>query len=198
MLMAFLALGFVTSCETYKVTDPEMTAVADFDGSWLCFGVNEDNDSTVFVVKITNTTSNEGDRMWMNISDLSKNLAYQFIDGIVFEVNCNVNDLTFNCDNSATTSPTRTWNPWYDQNYYTLQWYITRVDHSPVGKASIKDGKIYKEAIETRGNYKADAIEFTFIREDDGEEVETWHVTGMKNTGFYEDIKEYSDYVYEM
>lgn len=33
---ALVAMG-CASCETYDVDDPDMTAVADLDGQWICF-----------------------------------------------------------------------------------------------------------------------------------------------------------------
>ena len=40
-LICIVGFAGLVSCETYKVEDPEQTAVGDFDGRWICFAYDK-------------------------------------------------------------------------------------------------------------------------------------------------------------
>ena len=56
LVLGACVLAGIASCETYKVQDPEMTAVSEFDGKWICFGTTTAQDTAVYFVEITNDT----------------------------------------------------------------------------------------------------------------------------------------------
>ena len=47
LVLGACVLAGIASCETYKVQDPEMTAVSEFDGKWICFGTTTAQDTAV-------------------------------------------------------------------------------------------------------------------------------------------------------
>lgn len=194
LLIAGMALMLAVSCETYKVDEPDMTAVSDIDGNWLCFGTNDAGEKTVFYLEITNTTYNESDKMWVTITDMNTD-TYPYLDGVRFLAN--VDGLSFSCKDSETLAPQFVWNPYQERKYYSYEWYLSRQANSHVGKATIEGGKVTLEAVPTAGNVKASAIELTYTRADDDEEPQTWKISGMKNTGWYEDMTEYVDFMNE-
>lgn len=188
LLLAGMILGFATSCETYKVDEPGMTAVSDIDGNWICFGVNAENDTTVFYLEITNTTTDDPTKIWMTVTDMNT-ATYPYLDGVRFLAN--VDGLNFSCDNAETIAPQFVWNPYQERKYYSLAWYNSRVANSHVGKASVSNGKVTLNAIPTGGKYNASAIEFSYVRTDDGCEPQSWKISGMKNTGWASDMEPY-------
>ena len=72
------AVFSVISCETYKVDDPEMTAISKIDGKYVTFAYENGSTqpSTVFAVLITNTTFNDSDKAWVTITDLNPAARY--------------------------------------------------------------------------------------------------------------------------
>lgn len=197
LLLAGLILGFATSCETYKVQDPEMTAVSDFDGKWICYGING-NDTTIFQVVITNTESNASDKLWVTMVDCNPEITgYAYLDAVRFKANCNSSNLSFDCENSDMTYPATAWSWLYDQNTNTAGYRAIKSQDTVVGKATIKDGKIEKEVVFSYGDTKQDAISFTYTRAMNEETPITYQVKGMKINGWYEDMQEYVDFMFE-
>lgn len=198
-LTAICVLAGMISCETYKVEEPEMTAVSEFDGKWVCFGIDELGDTAVYFIEVTNDTYNSSDKLWFTIVNNDPGLAggYYYLDAIRFKVDCNNSNLTFQCGSTETTAPYLVNNDYLGQTYYSLGYAMTGVKNYVMGKALIKDGKVTKDAVTTGGNLKASAIEFTLVRADDGEAEATTVMKGMKITGWYDDIAEYVDFMYD-
>lgn len=194
LLLAVTAVTLAVSCETYKVDEPGMTAVSDIDGNWVCFGVDEAGDSTVFYLEITNNTYNDPSKVWVTVTDMNT-ATYPYLDGVRFLAN--VDGLNFSCKDAETLAPQFVWNPYQERKYYSYEWYLSRQANSHVGKATIEGGKVTLNAVPTGGNMKASAIELIYTRSDDGEESQTWKISGMKNTGWYEDLAEYVDFMNE-
>lgn len=98
---ALVAMG-CASCETYDVDDPDMTAVADLDGQWICFAYESsapDTPVTVFDILVTNTTNNAADAMWMTIADCDYSASGnpRYLDALQFKLSCDNSALTFSC-----------------------------------------------------------------------------------------------------
>lgn len=199
LVLGACVLAGIASCETYKVQDPEMTAVSEFDGKWICFGTTTAQDTAVYFVEITNDTYNSSDKLWFTIVNNDPTLAggYYYLDAFRFKVGCNNAALTFACDSSETTAPYLVNNEYLGQTYYSLGYASTGVKNCVMGKAVVENGKITKDAVATGGNLKASAIEFTLYRADEGSPVDTVYFKGMKITGWYDDIAEYVDFMYD-
>ena len=201
LVFAACVLAGFASCETYKVQDPEMTAVSEFDGKWIAFGTTTAQDTAVYFIEITNDTYNSNDKIWLTIVNNDPYIpgtgGGYYLDAIRFKSNCNNSSLTFACDSSETTAPYLVNNEYLGQTYYSLGYYATRVKNYVMGKAVIENGKVTKNAVTTGGNLKASSIEFTLYRADDGEPCDTVYFKGMKITGWYEDMAEYIDFMYD-
>lgn len=184
-----------------------MTAVSEFDGKWICFGIDEAGDTAVYFVEITNDTYNSADKLWFTVVNNDPFVvygitgdpsdAYYYLDAIRFKVNCNKSNLTFQCDSSETTAPYLVNNEYLGQTYYSIGYALTGVKNYVMGKALIDGGKITPNAVATGGNTKASAIEFTLTRADDGEPESVITFKGMKITGWAEDIEEYTTFMYD-
>lgn len=86
--------------KTYDVDDPDMTAVADLDGQWICFAYESsapDTPVTVFDILVTNTTDNAADAMWMTIADCDYSASGnpRYLDALQFKLSCDNSALTF-------------------------------------------------------------------------------------------------------
>lgn len=205
MLFAgILGLGFV-ACETYKADDPDMTAVSDFDGQWICFGYDASDTSTpvtVFVVEVTNTTFDDSDAMWMTIVDSdfpSVSGDSRFLDALRFKSSCDPGSLTFSCSSVDASQPNTCPNIYiYSMgagyaSYYTAAYQgFVPVDGY---KVSVTNGKVIKNGIDTKTGYKADAIEFNYSRTNPDQTTKQYVVKGMKNTGWEEDMEDYTDFI---
>ena len=194
-----LAAGFV-SCETYKVEEPEMTAVADFDGQWICFAYEAGNPSTpvtVFDILVTNTTYNESDAMWMTIADCDYQYSgtATFLDALQFKLTCNPAALSFSCSAAEASQPQTCHNIYVGQDYYTAgnQGYVPKDGYT----VTETDGKVLKNGVDTKTGYKADAIEFNYSRTNPDGTTKQYVVKGMKNTGWNEEMQDYSDFIKE-
>lgn len=193
ILSSAAVLAGLVSCETYKVGNPEMSAVADFDGRWVCFAYPKATPAepeTVFMVDIFNTTFNDSDKFWMNIIDCS---GGTYLDCLQLKASCDSQALTFGADDVDASQPRTCYNIWLEQGYYTAG-YAGIVDADGY-KVTVGDGKVTKEAVKTAGNLKADAIEFSYKRTGPDGTVSEYFVKGMKNTGWAEDLKEYIDFL---
>ena len=56
-------------------------------------------------------------------------------------------------------------------------------------------GKVTKNGVDTKTGYKTDAIEFGYTRTNPDGSTVSYTVKGMKNTGWEEDMKDYSDFI---
>lgn len=204
MFAVALALGF-GACETYKVDDPEMTAVADFDGQWICFAYDANdlsNPVTVFDILVTNTTNNDSDAMWMTLADckveyytLNEESKYEaiYLDALRFKLSCNTGDLTFSCTDAEAWQPNSCSNIYMGQGYYTAGYrkYVALDGY----KVTVSEGKVVKNGIDTKTGYKADAIEFRYTRTNPDNTTKEYVVKGMKNTGWEEDMEDYTSFI---
>ena len=96
------------------------------------------------------------------------------------------------------SSSTADWNTLFsttDSNY-SYGYYAGLTSSETV---SITDGRVTLDGVDTHSGYKADAIEFTYTRTtDDGSgspATVTYYVRGMKNTGWEEDMADYTDFI---
>ena len=110
----------LTSCETYKVGDPDMTAISNIDGKYAAFAYenNESEASTVLGVVITNTAYNESDKAWITITDLNPMAtplkSTRYLDAVRFKVDVDIDAQTFSCTEVSATEPITTWNPYLE------------------------------------------------------------------------------------
>lgn len=206
LVFAACVLAGIASCETYKVQDPEMTAVSEFDGKWVCFGVDEAGDTAVYFIEITNDTYNSSDKLWMTVVNNDPGVGnalfgapygYYYLDAIRFKVNCNNSNLTFQCDSTEAIAPYLVNNEYLAQTYYTIGYGAFDEKNCVMGKALVEGGKVTPNAIATGGNQKASAIEFALSRNDVILGKSVVEMKGMKITGWYDDMAEYVDFMYE-
>ncbi len=120
---ALVAMG-CASCETYDMDDPDMTAVADLDGQWICFAYESsapDTPVTVFDILVTNTTDNAADAMWMTIADCDYSASGnpRYLDALQFKLSCDNSALTFSCTSAEAVQPRTCHNIYLGQGYYT-------------------------------------------------------------------------------
>ena len=211
ILASAIALVSLFSCETYKVAEPEMSAVAAIDGKYVAFGAVNGTNVTVFGVQITNTTKDEANRAWMTITDLdalsrypsivakfgaedAAALYYQLLFAVRFEIQVDPVNNTFSATSVSAAEPRTTWNPYLEGlagqgGYYTFGYRVGAESHT----VSV-NGRVIPGGITTPSGNKADKIEFTYsISFEDGT-VEEYTVSGIKKTGWGEDTQEYADF----
>ncbi|MGN0189976.1 MAG: lipid-binding protein [Candidatus Cryptobacteroides sp.] len=197
LLICVAGILSLVSCETYKVKDPDMTAVSDFDGRWVCFAYDKsdlDNPAGLYVIEITNTTFNDADKFWMTVTDCDPVYGrWYYLDALRFKTECDGNSLTFNASEAEAEQPRTCYNIYLEQSYYT---YGT-AGISPVSgyKVTVSNGKVTKDGVDTATGYKADAIEFDYKRTDPSGTVTEYHFSGMKNTGWSDDMVEFNEYL---
>ncbi len=194
---ALVAMG-CASCETYDVDDPDMTAVADLDGQWICFAYESsapDTPVTVFDILVTNTTDNAADAMWMTIADCDYSASGnpRYLDALQFKLSCDNSALTFSCTSAEAVQPRTCHNIYLGQGYYTAGY--TGAVASQGYTVTVTGGKVTKNGVDTKTGYKADAIEFGYTRTNPDGSTVSYTVKGMKNTGWEEDMKDYSDFI---
>lgn len=196
ILASAIALVSLFSCETYKVAEPEMTAVAAIDGKYVAFGAVNGTNVTVFGVQITNTTTDQADRAWMTISDMNTSgYSYTRLFSVRFEIKVDPANNTFSATSVSAEEPRTAWNPYIEGlygsygSYYTAGYQWGSEDHT----VSV-NGRVIPGGITTPSGNKADKIEFTYsISFEDGT-VEEYTVSGIKKTGWGEDTQEYADF----
>lgn len=212
-VVAFVA--GISSCETYKVEDPEMTAVYKVDGKYVGFAFNVDDPTdtlSVVAVTITNTTDNESDRAWMTVIDMdvygaySKILStgrysYQRLFAVRFPVAVSGQDFSANAADAQ--EPTTAWNPYIEGiygsygSYYTIGRQNGRLAN--VYEATV-NGSVVTDGVNTATGYRTDKLEFTFnLVIPDGQTNITagtvaYKFVGMKKTGWAEDTQVYMDF----
>ncbi|MBR1575512.1 MAG: hypothetical protein IJ654_03575 [Bacteroidales bacterium] len=199
-LFAFAAmLCSLFSCETYKVGEPEMSAIHQIDGKFVGFALNP-SDATdtlsVYAVQITNTTNDESDRAWVTVIDMDTyGRNWQRLFAVQFPVSVDIKAQTFKADNVAAEEPDKAWNPYIEGLYGNYGAYTTygawRGKHSV--SASIS-GKVVTDGINTASGYKADSLEFDYTLVMDDGSQETVHFVGMKKTGWPEDMAAYMNF----
>lgn len=198
-MVGLLALGF-SACETYEVDDPEMTAVADFDGQWICFAYEAadlSNPVTVFDILVTNTTNNDADAIWMTITDCDYRVSgnFYYLDALQFKLSCNTGDLTFSCSSVDASQPRTCHNIYLGQGYYSAGSSVANLLPADGYKVTVSNGKVTKNGVDTKTGYKADAIEFNYSRTNPDGSTKSYVVKGMKNTGWEEDMADYTDFI---
>lgn len=200
------AVFSVISCETYKVDDPEMTAISKIDGKYVTFAYENGSTqpSTVFAVIITNTTFNDSDKAWVTITDLNPAAtslnSTLYLDAVRFKVDVNLNEQTFTCSGITATEPRTAWNPYLEGagsgqgGYYTAATKLGYKDYTISFSGKIVTGGTTGA---NNGN-KIDTIEIdSYSRAYPDGTVKKYVVKGMKYTGWDDEMKEYNDFVNE-
>lgn len=199
------AVFSVISCETYKVDDPEMTAISKIDGKYVTFAYENGSTqpSTVFAVLITNTTFNDSDKAWVTITDLNPAAtslnSTLYLDAVRFKVDVNLKEQTFTCSGITATEPRTAWNPYLEGagsgqgGYYTAATELGYKDYT-----ISFSGKIVTGGTTGTNNNKIDTIEIdSYSRAYPDGTVKKYVVKGMKYTGWDDEMKEYNDFVNE-
>lgn len=199
------AVFSVISCETYKVDDPEMTAISKIDGKYVTFAYENGSTqpSTVFAVLITNTTFNNSDKAWVTITDLNPAAtslnSTLYLDAVRFKVDVNLKEQTFTCSGITATEPRTAWNPYLEGagsgqgGYYTAATKLGYKDYT-----ISFSGKIVTGGTTGTNNNKIDTIEIdSYSRAYPDGTVKKYVVKGMKYTGWDDEMKEYNDFVNE-
>ena len=195
----------VISCETYKVDEPEMTAISKIDGKYVTFAYENGSTqpSTVFAVLITNTTFNDSDKAWVTITDLNPAAtslnSTLYLDAVRFKVDVNLKEQTLTCSGITATEPRTAWNPYLEGagsgqgGYYTAATKLGYKDYT-----ISFSGKIITGGTTGTNNNKIDTIEIdSYSRAYPDGTVKKYVVKGMKYTGWDDEMKEYNDFVNE-
>ncbi len=199
------AVFSVISCETYKVDDPEMTAISKIDGKYVTFAYENGSTqpSTVFAVLITNTTFNDSDKAWVTITDLNPAAtslnSTLYLDAVRFKVDVNLNEQTFTCSGITATEPRTAWNPYLEGAGSGQGGYYTAATKLGYKEYTIScSGKIITGGTTGTNNNKIDTIEIdSYSRAYPDGTVKKYVVKGMKYTGWDDEMKEYNDFVNE-
>ena len=203
-LSAFAAaLACLFSCETYKVDEPDMTAISGVDGKYMAFAYeNGSTDpTTMFGIVITNTTENASDAAWITISDMDYSTTnWQRLFAVRFKVSVDAKAQTFQVSESAVTEPRTAWNPYIEGAYGSYGSYYTasyQWGSFGTSTATITGGKVVTDGVTTPSGYKADSIEFNYTLTYKDGSSETYTVKGQKKTGWAEDADEYETWLSE-
>ena len=202
-LSAFAAaLVCLFSCETYKVKDPEMTAINKVDGKYMAFAYKDGaaEPTTMFAIVITNTTNDDADAGWITITDIDyTGLHWQRLFAVRFKMTVDANAQTFVASNSSVIEPKTAWNPYIEGAYGSYGSFTTasaQWGNFGCTTASI-NGKVVTEGVTTPSGHKADSIEFTYTLNYDDGTSESYTVKGQKKTGWGEDAIEYEEWLAE-
>ena len=200
------AVFSVISCETYKVDDPEMTAISKIDGKYVTFAYENGSTqpSTVFAILITNTTFNDSDKAWVTITDLNPAAtslnSTRFLDAVRFKVDVNLKEQTLTCSGITATEPRTAWNPYLEGagsgqgGYYTAATKLGYKDYTISFSGKIVTGG----TTGTNNGNKIDTIEIdSYSRAYPDGTVKKYVVKGMKYTGWDDEMNEYNDFVKE-
>lgn len=204
LIASIAVLAGIVSCETYKVADPEMTAIHKVDGKYMAFAMNPKDATdtlTMFAIVITNTTDNAKDAGWITIVDMDYSYCHwQRLFAVRFKIGINAEAQTFNASDAEVTEPQTAWNPYIEGAYGSYGSYYTATYQWPAAfnyttTATIANGKVVTDGVTTPSSYKADSIEFDYtINYNDGTS-DTYHLKGQKKTGWADDAKEYEDWL---
>lgn len=200
------AVFSVISCETYKVDDPEMTAISKIDGKYVTFAYENGSTqpSTVFAILITNTTFNDSDKAWVTITDLNPAAtslnSTLYLDAVRFKVDVNLKEQTLTCSGITATEPRTAWNPYLEGagsgqgGYYTAATKLGYKEYTISFSGKIVTGG----TTGTNNGNKIDTIEIdSYSRAYPDGTVKKYVVKGMKYTGWDDEMKEYNDFVNE-
>ena len=200
------AVFSVISCETYKVDEPEMTAISKIDGKYVTFAYENGSTqpSTVFAILITNTTFNDSDKAWVTITDLNPAAtslnSTRFLDAVRFKVDVNLKEQTLTCSGITATEPRTAWNPYLEGagsgqgGYYTAATKLGYKDYTISFSGKIVTGG----TTGTNNGNKIDTIVIdSYSRAYPDGTVKKYVVKGMKYTGWDDEMKEYNDFVKE-
>ena len=201
---ASIIVAALVSCETYKVDEPDMTAIANMDGKYAAFAYENSASeaSTVFGVVITNTAYNESDKAWITITDLNPmatplKSAY-YLDAVRFKVDVDINAQTFSCTEVSATEPITTWNPYLEGGgsgqggYYTAAYRLNQYSTYTISCT----GRIVTGGTAGTNNNKIDTIEIdSYSRTYPDGTVKKYVVKGQKYTGWADEMREYNDFI---
>lgn len=199
------AVFSVISCETYKVDEPEMTAISKIDGKYVTFAYENGSSqaSTVFAILLTNTTFNDSDKAWITITDMNPAAtslnSKRYLDAVRFKVDVNLKDQTFSCSGITASEPGTAWNPYLEGasgqgTYYTAATKLGYKEYTISCSGKIVTGG----TTGTNNNNKIDTIEIdSYSRAYPDGTVKKYVVKGMKYTGWDDEMKEYNDFVNE-
>ena len=201
------AIACLFSCETYKVADPEMTAIHQIDGKYMSFAIDDSttpvDTTTILAMVITNTTDNASDAAWITVSDMNYGNYYPTTNytrllGIRFRASVDMSNLTFKATDVEVEEPTTAWNPYIEGyygsygSYYTCQYQRGL----SLGLASVSiDGKVITDGVTTPSGYKADYIEYTLTLNYASGTSAVYKTKGQKKTGWVEDAIEYEGWL---
>ena len=184
IVIASITAVTLTSCETYKVGDPDMTAISNIDGKYAAFAYenNESEASTVLGVVITNTAYNESDKAWITIT----------------EVEVDIDAQTFSCTEVSATEPITTWNPYLEGGgsgqggFYTAAYKLNKYSTYTISCT----GRIVTGGTAGTNNNRIDTIEIdSYSRTYPDGTVKKYVVKGQKYTGWADEMKEYNDFI---
>jgi hypothetical protein len=209
-LSAFAAaLVCLFSCETYKVKDPDMTAISNVDGKYMAFAYQDGaaEPTTMFAIVITNTTNDDANAAWITISDMDwystmeypnwNKILYQRLYAVRFKVSVDTKTQTFTVNDSAVTEPRTAWNPYIEGAYGSYgSYYTATYQWGSFGAVSASiNGKVVTDGVTTPSGYKADSIEFTYTLNYEDGTSESYTVKGQKKTGWAADAEEYETWL---
>ena len=200
-LSAFAAaLVCLFSCETYKVKDPEMTAINKVDGKYMAFAYKDGaaEPTTMFAIVITNTTNDDADAGWITITDMDyTGLHWQRLFAVRFKMTVDANAQTFVASNSSVIEPKTAWNPYIEGAYGSYgSYYTATYQWGSFGAVSASiNGKVVTDGVTTPSGYKADSIEFTYTLNYEDGTSESYTVKGQKKTGWAADAEEYETWL---
>lgn len=202
--IASIITAALVSCETYKVDEPDMTAISNIDGKYAAFAYDNgaSEASTIFGIVITNTAYNDSDKAWITITDLNpmttplKN-AY-FLDAVRFKVNVDIKAQTFSCTEVSATEPITAWNPYLEGGgsgqggYYTAAYRLNQYSTYTISCT----GRIVTGGTAGTNNNRIDTIEIeSYSRTYPDGTVKKYVVKGQKYTGWADEMKEYNDFI---
>ena len=201
---ASIIVAALVSCETYKVDEPDMTAISNMDGKYAAFAYENSASeaSTFFGVVITNTAYNESDKAWITITDLNPmatplKSAY-YLDAVRFKVDVDINAQTFSCTEVSATEPITTWNPYLEGGgsgqggYYTAAYRLNQYSTYTISCT----GRIVTGGTAGTNNNKIDTIEIdSYSRTYPDGTVKKYVVKGQKYTGWADEMREYNDFI---
>lgn len=205
ILSVATAVFALASCETYKVAEPDMTAVCKADGQYVCFAYASETSTepvALLYTVITNTTSNESNRVWITVVDYDRSCNYftsigkASKNGLVypsaarFPASYDASTNSFSATNIAAEWPATAYSPYQEQYYYTLE-----RQYNPCNYTVSCSGKVVVDGVNTKTGYKTDGIYFTYTRNNGDGTTDTYYVSGMKNTGWGEDTADYAEYI---
>lgn len=204
MSAAVLSLSVFASCETYKVGEPDTTAIAGIDGQYVAYAYEggASDPTTLFTIQINNTAADDADKGWITITDADPNLFgsknKNYLDAVRFKIDIDKAGMAFSCENADATEPNTCWNPYLAGNYgsyYTMAYTKKNFQNY---KVSCK-GKIAVGAVTGTNGNGIDAIEITsYSRTWPDGTVKTYTAKGQRNTGWDDEMAEYDEFLDEL